>query len=336
MAGMMKVAGAFSKTAREPMRSTVMVKGDRMATVSGDRISVIDLNKETFTDIDLKNKTYAVITFADMMRAMAKMSEKVKGNEAQLSFKADVKNTGATRTINGLNTKQAILTLTMEGTDKDSGKTGGMQITTDMWITPSMPGYDEVRNFSLRMAQKLNWTPNSGFLSAMVAQQSGMSKGMAEVVKEMSKLDGIPVLQVVRMGASGTGVPSEAEIEAQRQSATTQQEPAPTVSDAAGTAAAGVATSRTGRVGAIAGGLGGFGRFGRRKQQEQQPQQQPPAEQPQAQATPTQGGSPASSGTLMELTTELTSFSSGSVDGGKFEIPAGFKQVDHDMQKALR
>jgi hypothetical protein len=160
-----------------------------------------------------------------------------------------------------------------------------------------------------------------------------MSKGMAEVVKEMSKLDGIPVLQVVRMGASGTGAPSEAEIEAQRQSATTQQEPAPTVSDAAGTAAAGAATSRTGRVGAIAGGLGGFGRFGRRKQQEQQPQQQPSAEQAQTQAPAASG---AGAGTLMELTTELTSFSSGSVDAAKFEVPAGFKQVEHDMQKALR
>src|SRR4051794_10088450 len=72
MAGMMKLAGAFSKQAREPMRSTVLVKGDRMATVSGDRIHMVDLNSETLTDVDLKNKTYSVITFSEMAQAMAK------------------------------------------------------------------------------------------------------------------------------------------------------------------------------------------------------------------------------------------------------------------------
>ena len=65
MAGMMKFAGAFSKQAREPMRSTVTVKGDRMAMISANRINIIDLAAETMTDVDLEKKTYAVITFAD-------------------------------------------------------------------------------------------------------------------------------------------------------------------------------------------------------------------------------------------------------------------------------
>src|SRR6187402_3455735 len=77
MAGMMKFAGAFSKQAREPMRSTVMVKGDRMAMVNGDRVTIIDLNKETMTDVNTKDKTYSTITFADMKAAMAKMQEKM-------------------------------------------------------------------------------------------------------------------------------------------------------------------------------------------------------------------------------------------------------------------
>jgi hypothetical protein len=38
----------------------------------------------------------------------------------------------------------------------------------------------------------------------------------------------------------------------------------------------------------------------------------------------------------MELTTELTSFSSGAADSSKFEVPAGFKQVEHDMAKQLK
>jgi hypothetical protein len=38
----------------------------------------------------------------------------------------------------------------------------------------------------------------------------------------------------------------------------------------------------------------------------------------------------------MEMTTELTSFSSAPVDGSKLQVPAGFKQVEHDMAKALK
>ena len=45
---------------------------------------------------------------------------------------------------------------------------------------------------------------------------------------------------------------------------------------------------------------------------------------------------PTPPGTLMELTTELTAFSSAPVDAAKLSVPAGFKQVDHDMQKALK
>ena len=77
MAGMMKFAGAFSKQAREPIQTTVSVKGDRLSTASAHHINIIDLNAETMTDVDLDKKTYAVITFAEFSRAMQQMSEKM-------------------------------------------------------------------------------------------------------------------------------------------------------------------------------------------------------------------------------------------------------------------
>jgi hypothetical protein len=337
MAGMMKFAGAFSKQAREPMSSTVLVKGNRMAMTSGDHVNIIDLDKETFTDIDTKNRTYAVITFAEMMQAMAKMTEKMKGADGDFTMSADVKNTGASRTINGMDAKQTVLTVKMEGTDKKSGNKMDMLVSTDMWMTPSMPGYNEVRDFYAKMAQKMAWTPNSGIFSALASQQPGMGKGMAEVYKEMSKLDGIPVLQIVRMTPSGAGMPSEAQLAAAQQQGEqaqqqTPQQPAPTVSEAAGQAATGAALGRT-RIGGIAGGLGGFGGFGRKKKQQQEEQA------PAAQTAPAAQQQPASAtppGVMIELTTELTSFSSGDIEASKFEVPAGFKQVEHNMVKSLR
>src|SRR4051794_4173475 len=63
MAGMMKVAGVFSKAAREPIESTVAVKGNRMVHRSKLHASIIDLDSRTITDIDLQKKTYSVMTF---------------------------------------------------------------------------------------------------------------------------------------------------------------------------------------------------------------------------------------------------------------------------------
>jgi hypothetical protein len=49
MASMMKVAGVFSKAAREPIEATVAVKGNRMAHRSDRHSSIIDLDAETIT-----------------------------------------------------------------------------------------------------------------------------------------------------------------------------------------------------------------------------------------------------------------------------------------------
>ena len=348
MAGMMKFAGAFSKQAREPMQTTVSIKGDKLSTSSPHHLNVIDLSAETITDIDLDKKSYSVITFADFTKAMQKVSEKAGQSDASMNFKADVKQTGATRQINGFQTKESVLTLTMEGTDTKSGNKGAMTVVTDMWLAPNLPGYEEVRSFYSRMAQKLALAPGMGGMAGMMGRQAGMMKGMSEMYKEASKLEGVPVLQVVRMGGAMEGM-SEADMarmaEAQRAQEQQQQQPPPSVGDAAGSAASSAATGaalgRMGKVGGLASGLGGFGGFGKKKKQ----QEEPPPQQQQAQAPPPPAAPPTQTagaagatppGTLMELTTELTAFSSASVDPAKFAVPAGFKQVDNEMLKAAR
>src|SRR6266849_5458648 len=70
---MLKMAGPFAKQAREPNVSTVIVKGNRMATVRKDQVTIIDLDKESITEIDTAKKQYSVVTFAQMKEAMEKM-----------------------------------------------------------------------------------------------------------------------------------------------------------------------------------------------------------------------------------------------------------------------
>ena len=350
MAGMMKFAGAFSKQAREPIQTTVSVKGDRLSTSSNTHIHIIDLAAETMTDVDLEKKTYSVITFADFAKAMQKMSEKMgqQQNDTQVNFKADIKQTGATRNINGFDAKESVLTLTMEGQDAKSGNKGAMNIVTDMWLAPTLPGYDEVRSFYVKMAQKLAWTPGMGAMGGMMGRQAGMMKGMSQLYKESSKLEGVPVLQVVRMSGAADGV-SEADMAKAQQAMTDAeraqaqqpaQPPPPSAGDVAGQAASGAAVGRMGKIGGLAGGLGGFGGFGKKKkQQEEQPAQQQAAQTPPPAASApaaANGVGPTPPGTLMELTTELTAFSSAPVDSAKMTVPAAFKQVDHEMQKMLK
>jgi hypothetical protein len=337
----MKIAGAFSRQAREPMKSTTIVKGNRMVTLTGDSAHIIDLDKETITDVDYKKKTYSVVTFAQMAEALQQAAAKMKDAGSgqanpDVDFKIDVKDTGQSKVINGLNAKETILTFEMEGNDPRTNQKSSMIVTADTWSAPSIAGYDEVKNFYVRMGQKLNWGP--GAMGMM--QQPQFSRGMAEVMKQTAKIEGVPVLQITRMSMKGDGMDQQvaaAQAQADAQSQQQQQAPPPTAGSVAQESAAGAAASaaagRMGRAGGVIGGLGGFGGFGRRKkQQEQQEQAAPP---PQQQQPPAQTA-PANPGLLSEMTSEMTSFSSGPADGSKLEVPSGFKQVESEMVKALR
>jgi hypothetical protein len=112
-------------------------------------------------------------------------------------------------------------------------------------------------------------------------------------MKEVAKLDGTPVYQTVTMGAAGTGADGT---QAAAPPAQQQQAERPSLTSALG---------------------GRFG-LGRKKPQDSQPAQQ------QQQAPP---------GTLLEMTTEYTAFSSAAVDPTLFEVPSGFKKVEPDAKR---
>lgn len=328
MAGVMKFAGAFSKQAREPIRNNVLLKGSRMVTLDARNGHIIDLDKETITEIDFQHRTYSVITFAQMAEALQQLEAKMKSEkgteQADLSVKASVKDTGQSKAISGVNAREMILTLEMEGTDKKTGQRGTfMVMTADMWMGQPA-GYNEIRAFYERMAQKLNWTPGSG----MFAQgRSEIMRGMADLQKEAAKLDGVPVYQVTKFSMKAEGLPEAQQQQPPEQPRAQQPQAEPPEKPSAGGA--------LGRLGGRLGGLGGLARR-RKAEPEAQPQPQtapPPQAAPEAAAAPPPG---AVSGSLMEMTTEMTGFSSAAVDPAKFEVPAGFKQVESQMLRATR
>jgi hypothetical protein len=297
MASMLRLAGVFSKQAREPIQSTVSVKGDRMMHRSANHASVIDLGSQTITSIDLQKKQYTVMTFEEMKQMIDQMSQKMKQNDkGEMSFKVSAKATGKAKQVAGFDAKEMVLTMEMEAKDKESGQKGGMTIITDMWIAPGIPGYQEVRDFYKRMSEKINWTPGGN----MFMQNPQVSEGMAEVYKEASKVDGVPVQQTITMGAAGTVQPADGSSPPPQ-----QQQPA---------------AERPSVGSALGGALGGKFGIGRKKTSSDQP-------------PPSSASNGQNAGSLLEMTTELSSFSSNAVDPSQFEVPAGFKKVDNELKK---
>ena len=296
MLSMLKVAGVFSKQAREPVVSTVSVKGDRMLHRSNTHASVIDLSSQTITSIDFQKKQYSVMTFDEMKQMLEQMSQKMKEKDkGELKFKVSANATGKTKQAAGFDAKEMVMKMEMEGTDAKSGQKGGMTVTTDMWIAQGVPGYQEVRKFYARMAEKLNWTPGGN----MFMQNPQVSEGMAEVYKEVAKLDGVPVEQFITMGGSGDGT-------AASQAPPPQQE----------------AQDKPSVGGALGSALGGRFGLGKKKKNDDAPAQQS--------GSASSGGG---SGSLLEMNTVMSSFNSNPVDESSFAPPAGFKKVESDMKR---
>lgn len=317
--GMMKMAGTFSKQVRqagEPIVSSVTIKGNRMIRSSSQQTEIVDLDKETITTIDHVKKQYTTMTFRQMKQQIDDSVKKAKEqkpaettsnpSDTDLSFQVKVRNTGASKDVQGISTNESILSMAMNATDKKSGQSGSLAITNDMWMAPEVPGYDEVRDFHRRFAEKLGSVFSDSINPAMLASQPGAGKAMADMVKEMSKLKGIPVLQVMRMGTTADGTPLPAASEAPLPQ--TKSPEMPSASQVAkDSATAAVASSL---------GLGSFGGFGKKKK----PADPPPADADKANAQ--------TWAVLVESNTQMAGFSQASVDSSKFDIPAGYKQVD--------
>jgi hypothetical protein len=316
--GMMKMAGTFSKAARQatdPIVTTVTVKGNRMLRANKDRTEIVDLDAGTITVIDHVKKQYTTMTFEQMRQQMEAAMAKAKaqqakqpqppppGNDAQnvdLKFTVKVRNTATTKDVAGLSAKESILTMTMDAADQKSGQTGSFAITNDMYLAPEIPGYEEVREFYKRYAIKMG-TAMSGAVNTQtmaMMQQPSAGKGMADMVEEMSKLKGIPVLQIMRMGTTVGGTPLPAASEAPLPAGP----PPPTAGEVAKSA---VMSSLP------------FGGFGKKKKQDDPP---PAADSAQPTAA-----------VLIESNTQLASFSTGPVDGAVFSPPAGYKLVEAKM-----
>ena len=353
------------KALTDPTSIITMVHGNQKAVVSRESTDITDLDKQVIIHIDKEKKTYSVVTFAEFGKLMqempakiAQMEQQAKDEQAkaqaqmknqpqsqlppnmQVKFTTTVTDPGPSKVINGVNAVQQIVTMKMDITDTDHPGTDIIYtMTTEVWSTQDLPvEMKDVQDFDVRFAKLLmagidlslfkNMAASSqGAMTMMFGSKPGSAEAFAQMQKELAKIKGTRILEITRMGGSGTGMA------APPAGATGSQPPPPTTGSVAGQVAtdtaAQTAQGESSRFGIPGAALGNsiMGAFRRKKATP------PPPPPPTPTAAP---GTPAPTDvTLMEMTDQTTDFSHEAIPPSVFVIPAGYKQVPSPMEQAM-
>jgi Domain of unknown function (DUF4412) len=253
-------------------------KGQKMKMDSGDTAIVLDFDAQTITTINNNQKTISVKNFNDL-GAAAKQSD--------TTVKIDVKETGQKKTINGYNASELIMTMEIDNPAlKQMG--GKMQMEMDMWLSSDVPGAGELHSFYQKNMTKFPWAALGG------GGNQGMQAGLAELQRKVAEMNGVQVLEVMKMKSAGgaAGAPAMPQMTAAQTAQMADAMAKLQAMQKQGGPAAEAAAQAMARMGSMQGG-----------------------------ASQANGGASSS---LMEMTMESTGFSTASIPDSVFAIPSGY------------
>jgi hypothetical protein len=292
-AGAMKFAGVFSKEARQATKGTeitISVKHNKMRHEDSlGQVSIYDLDARKIIHMDLKKKSYSVMTFEEMRAQVEEAQRKAAAERAKQAKNKDPQQvkiipkisvtpgTGNKKLLNySANEVKTRIDMEMQAQDaKGNSQNGNMWVNADAYVA-QVKAYEEVKRFYIRLAKELDWLPGAAFGGNSNVQ---IAQPMIEYQKSANNLSGMPLQTVVSigMGAAPSG-----------------SQPA---SDEAKSSSGNPLTK----------GLGGV--FKKKKHED---------EEPAAAGTP---------GSLVDMQTDVTSISTDTLDASLFQVPAGFTLV---------
>jgi hypothetical protein len=354
---MMKFATVFARgdakkqeqQALAPTATTHYVKGHRLRTDNADGTSqIIDLDGRRIIFIDAAKRTYAVATFDDIRAAMQQAQQNMqrqinqqseqdpKLKDTQVTFTPSVKITPGmgSRVILDQPTKETKveMDLQMQATvtganapppGQPNSVSAAMVMNMDTYVAPDVTGYQEFAQFYRRMAQEVNWMT----IPSAIHIDPRVSQGLSSLQQNSDALKGFPLLSYVSMSVAAVGQPqpdaaqdSAQNQEAQQNSKSKGSNPPPSNTNSTANGSLTDAAST-----AVVNKLGGL--FGRKKQQPQD------STSSSASAAPPPTNSDPNA--LIEITGQVTSFSDSSLDGGLFDIPVGYTQIQLDPTQIL-
>lgn len=349
----MKMTGMFSPSASSDMQkanSTIMaVQGNRMASVAANQTTITDLDKQTMTRIDNKKKQYSVVTFEQLRQQAAEQAEKLrqlaeehKGDPAPAlppelantptSYDAKAEETGATKTISGLDTHEVVLTMTMKFQVPNSNNSVTYYFKRDVWLAKSAPpAWQEIQAFNKRKAEMLNVGMQLyGGLGPLLAARPGLADGLKKLGEEEAKLQGLPVMTVLQLGGTAQGdevatASSGSAPPGGQGTSMTNEVVAGTASEAAQKEASQLNSS--GNMGILSSSLlsSAVNVF---QKHSQQLTQSATSSATAAVSKPASGKPASVDQVLQETTTVLSNFSNESVPASAFAVPAGYTKID--------
>src|SRR5262245_18953849 len=201
------------KAAKEGIVNTAAVKGNRKATMSEDRGEIVDLGEEKVYTLDVRKKEYTVETFDQIRKRMREEAEKArkemekqepqeKGDpqkpqkEYEVDF--DAKDTGQKKQIIGYDTHETVMTVTVREKGKTLDESGGIVMTSSMWMAPAIPELKELGDFEMRYWKALQ--EGSGVaamspeqLAQIMAAYPLFGKAMERMQKDRDKMSGTAI-----------------------------------------------------------------------------------------------------------------------------------------------
>jgi hypothetical protein len=210
--GMMgKMMGLFGgKAAKDGTINTVAVQRNRKMTTSEYSGEIIDLEEQRVYELDMKKKNYEVLTFDEMRRRMKEAQEKAakamkeqepaqkQEGDKQMEFDFELKKSGQSRTINGYDCNEVIMTVTAREKDKTLEQGGGIVMTSRIWMAPAIPAMKEIRDFDMRYYKALTGsdtlTGAADQMAAAMAMYPAMKAMMGKMQAESSSMGGTAIL----------------------------------------------------------------------------------------------------------------------------------------------
>jgi len=222
-----RMMGMFGgKAVKEGIVSTSAVKGDRMVTLNDATGRIVDLAEEKVYELDLKKKSYTVMTFAELRQQLKEAQEKAqrdaekaakeeagrdkeKEKEAdkkppEMDVEFDVKETGERKAIAGYDAREVVMTITVHEKGRTIEDRGGMIVTSDMWLGPEIPAMRELAEFQLRFWKAIapeapGMSPEQ--LATVVAMYPLVKQAMDRLNREQVNMKGTPLLTVTTFDA---------------------------------------------------------------------------------------------------------------------------------------
>ena len=185
-----KSSGGMMGAAASPGSVTkTYLKGQKMKVENSNLTMILDFDAQTMTSLNATQKTYTVSKFSEMGNDMSK---------AGVDVNIDVKETGQRKTINGFNASEMVMTMVM---DNPQPSKQGMKMKMEMsiWVSPDVPGAQEMRAFYQRNANRFPW----GAMAGGGRGNPSMQRAITDLQRKMADLKGVPVLQIIKMGGAG-------------------------------------------------------------------------------------------------------------------------------------